>query len=116
MSMRYSGRASRTFIMGIRLCPPLKILAASPCCSNKATASGSVPGRQYSNDWGIIFFAFPQKRGRRLLGPRKVYEKQLRRDLAAHRWANVLGVNEIDHYLRTKSAFSIGNWFEGRQT
>jgi hypothetical protein len=23
------------------------------------------------------------------------------------------GVNEIDHYLRTKSAFSIGDWFEG---
>src|ERR1700730_8246829 len=55
MSMRYSGLASRIFIIGIKLCPPLKIFAASPCCFNKPIASDIVSGRQYSNDWGIIF-------------------------------------------------------------
>jgi hypothetical protein len=52
--MRNSGRASRTFIMGIRLCPPLRIFAPSPYSFSRAMASETVSGRKYSKDWGII--------------------------------------------------------------
>jgi hypothetical protein len=41
--------------MGMRLCPPLKILASSPYCCRKAIASGIVFGRRYSKAGGIIF-------------------------------------------------------------
>src|SRR5271170_3500280 len=54
MSMRYPGLASLNFIMGIRLCPPLKILASSPYCCRKAIASGTVFGLRYSKAGGII--------------------------------------------------------------
>ena len=77
-------------------------------------ASVSVPGLQYSNDWGIIFFCFAQKRTSATQA-KQVCENQVNPDLATHRGSDVRGVNEIDHYLRTKSAFSIGNWFEGAQ-
>src|SRR5579864_3944500 len=40
--------------MGIRLCPPLRILASSPCCCSRPTASGSVLGRRYSKAGGIM--------------------------------------------------------------
>src|ERR1700730_16233063 len=112
MSMRYSGRASRTFIMGIRLCPPLKILAASPYRSNNATASVSVPGLQYSNDWGIILFLLSSKAEVGHSGQGDL-RKPSEPDLATNGGSDVRGLNEIDHYPRTKSAFSIENWFEG---
>src|ERR1700732_1134816 len=51
----YSGRAKLIFILEIRLCPPLRIFAPSPCSCNKAMASETVSGQKYSNDWGIIF-------------------------------------------------------------
>src|SRR5215831_6741436 len=54
MSIRYAGRASRSFIMGMRLCPPLRIFASSPCCSSRAIASGIVVGLRYSKAGGII--------------------------------------------------------------
>src|SRR6516162_4340541 len=44
----------RSFIMGMRLWPPLKILASSPYCLRKATASGMVLGRRYSKAGEII--------------------------------------------------------------
>src|ERR1700722_16558682 len=50
-----SGRASRIFIMGIRLWPPLRIFAPSPCSCKRAIASEMDSGRKYSKDWGIIF-------------------------------------------------------------
>src|SRR5580704_4886733 len=50
-----SGRASRIFIIGIRLWPPLRIFAPSPCSSKRAIASETDCGRKYSKDWGIIF-------------------------------------------------------------
>src|ERR1700756_2157608 len=110
--MRYSGLASRTFIMGIRLCPPLKILAASPCRSSKATASLSVPGLQYSNDWGIIFFA-SSKADVGHSGQADL------RNQVNQTWLQIEGQTfggyEIGHYLRTKSAFSIEDWFEEGQ-
>src|ERR1700677_2307929 len=40
--------------MGMRLCPPLKILASSPYCCRKPMASGIVFGRRYSKAGGII--------------------------------------------------------------
>jgi hypothetical protein len=40
--------------MGMRLCPPLKILASSPYCCKKAIASGMVFGLRYSKAGGII--------------------------------------------------------------
>src|SRR6516162_11238263 len=54
MSMRIEGLARRSFIMGMRLWPPLRIFAPSPCCWSMAIASGIVLGRRYSNDGGII--------------------------------------------------------------
>src|ERR1700722_3423238 len=50
-----SGRASRIFIIGIRLWPPLRIFAPSPCSCKRAIASEMDSGRKYSKDWGIIF-------------------------------------------------------------
>src|ERR1700739_2987668 len=54
MSIRWLGRARRSFIMGIRLWPPLRILGSSPCCCRRPTASGSVLGRRYSKAGGIM--------------------------------------------------------------
>src|SRR5260370_19534719 len=54
MSIKKPGRARRSFIMGMRLWPPLKSLASSPCCCNRAMASGMLVGRKYSKAGGII--------------------------------------------------------------
>src|SRR5215469_1257730 len=56
ISTRYAGLASRNFIIGIRLWPPLRILASSPYCCRKAIASGMVFGRRYSKAGGIILY------------------------------------------------------------
>src|SRR5262249_49314817 len=61
MSMRYSGRARRIFIIGIRLCPPLKIFAPSPCCCSREMASRMLSGRRYSKDCGIIVSPYSEK-------------------------------------------------------
>src|ERR1700743_2906714 len=61
MSIKWLGLASRSFIMGIRLWPPLRILASSPCCCSIATASGRVLGRRYSKAGGIMFHLFQRQ-------------------------------------------------------
>src|SRR5215472_8353210 len=61
MSIKWLGRASRSFIMGIRLWPPLRILASSPCCCSNAMASGTFLGRRYSKAGGIMFHLFQHR-------------------------------------------------------
>jgi hypothetical protein len=54
MSISHPGRAIRSFIIGIRLWPPLRIFASSPWSWSRETASGIVAGLRYSNTGGII--------------------------------------------------------------
>src|SRR5215475_13972147 len=58
MSITYAGRASRSFIIGIRLWPPLNILASSPCRCRRVIASEMVEGRRYSKAGGIMLNLF----------------------------------------------------------
>ena len=45
MSTRWPGVANRSFMIGIRLCPPARTLASSPCCvSNGAPRRACPPG------------------------------------------------------------------------
>src|SRR6202040_1019059 len=53
-STRCSGLANRSFIIGIRLCPPATTRASSPCCAKRPMASSKERGRWYSNGAGII--------------------------------------------------------------
>src|SRR5215469_4083170 len=43
MSTRVSGWASRSFIIGIRLCPPARIRASGPNLASRAIACSPVP-------------------------------------------------------------------------
>src|SRR5215475_3028317 len=54
MSMMYGGVASLSFIIGIRLCPPDRILASWPNLPSSDTASSSVLGAKYSKLRGIM--------------------------------------------------------------
>src|SRR5215471_2775395 len=54
MSMMYGGAASLNFIIGIRLCPPDRILASWPNLASSDTASSSVRGAKYSKLRGIM--------------------------------------------------------------
>ena len=54
MSIRCRGEASRSFISGMRLCPPERILASSPSRASSAVASPIELGAWYSNAPGII--------------------------------------------------------------
>src|SRR5215475_3775727 len=54
MSMMYGGVASLNFIIGIRLCPPDRILASWPNLPSSDTASSSVLGAKYSKLRGIM--------------------------------------------------------------
>ena len=45
MSIRQSGRASRSFIIGSRLCPPATRRASGPCCRSRASASATEVAR-----------------------------------------------------------------------
>src|SRR5258706_12693041 len=55
MSIRYFGRAMRSFIIGPKLWPPASNLASSPCWLNSAIASDTPLGFKYSNATGYIF-------------------------------------------------------------
>ncbi len=52
MSIRYSGFASLSFIIGRRLCPPATTRAPSPCRSSNSTACSTPVARAYSNGPG----------------------------------------------------------------
>src|SRR5690242_21072814 len=53
MSMRYSGLASRSFIIGSRLWPPAMIRASAPCLASAAIAPSTVVARSYPNGAGV---------------------------------------------------------------
>ena len=52
MSMRYSGLAMRSFIIGSRLCPPATMNAPSPSLSRSPTAWSMLVARSYSKGPG----------------------------------------------------------------
>src|SRR5919106_1269491 len=56
MSMRTSGLARRSFIIGSRLWPPARSRASGPCRSSSAKASSTLPARSYSNGAGVCMF------------------------------------------------------------
>ena len=60
MSMSTAGRASRSAISGIRLCPPARTLASSWCSASRPTASARVAGASYSKSGSFIGTA-PQR-------------------------------------------------------
>ena len=53
MSIRYSGFASRSFIIGRRLCPPAITRASGPCSLERCDAPSTLVARSYSNAAGI---------------------------------------------------------------
>src|SRR5690242_16455218 len=53
MSMRCSGLASRSFIIGSRLCPPAMMRASGPRRWSAAIASSTLSARWYSNGAGV---------------------------------------------------------------
>src|SRR4051794_18110337 len=53
MSTRYSGFASRSFIMGSRLWPPAITRASGPCFTSNAMAPSTLSARSYSNGAGV---------------------------------------------------------------
>src|SRR3954470_20854446 len=53
MSTRYSGLASRSFIMGSRLWPPAITRASGPCFTSDAMAPSTLSARSYSNGAGV---------------------------------------------------------------
>src|SRR3954452_1535090 len=55
MSIRWLGFASRSFIIGIRLCPPA-MMRASSCCLSEAIAPSRLVARSYSNRAGVCIF------------------------------------------------------------
>src|SRR5215207_2191627 len=64
MSTSTSGAASRSFIIGIRLCPPATSRASGPYRRNKSTASSTEVATSYSNRAGTCKAPppFPKKR------------------------------------------------------
>src|SRR5215204_5525264 len=52
MSMSTSGTASRSLIIGIRLCPPARSCASDPCRCKRLMASSTEPATSYSNRAG----------------------------------------------------------------
>src|SRR6516165_11342893 len=54
MSIKYFGRATRSFIIGTKLCPPAKSLASSPYCLRSEIASLIELAFRYSNAAGYI--------------------------------------------------------------
>src|SRR3954471_9224999 len=53
MSTRYSGEASRSFIIGSRLCPPAITRAPGPSLPSAAIAASTLVARSYSNGPGV---------------------------------------------------------------
>src|ERR1700758_2549029 len=56
MSIRLTGRASRKFIAGTRLCPPARIFPSSPCAARRSSAWSTVRGAKYLNETGFISY------------------------------------------------------------
>src|SRR6266700_3174245 len=54
MSITCLGAANRSFISGIRLCPPASSLPSPPNCAASFAASVSDLGAWYSKGWGIM--------------------------------------------------------------
>src|SRR5579864_2960341 len=57
MSIRYSGLASRSFIIGSRLWPPAMMRASGPRCLSAAIAPSTLVARSYSNGAGVCTIA-----------------------------------------------------------
>src|SRR5450631_2613984 len=57
MSIRTAGRASRKFIVGIRLCPPARNFASSPCSALSASACASEVTAIYLKGAGFMALA-----------------------------------------------------------
>ena len=53
MSMRRSGLASRSFIIGSRLCPPAMMRVSGPPRFSAAMAPSTLVARSYSNGAGV---------------------------------------------------------------
>ena len=53
MSIRCSGFASRSFIIGSRLCPPAMTRASGPSLFSDAIAPSTLVARSYSNAAGV---------------------------------------------------------------
>jgi hypothetical protein len=50
------GEASRSFISGMRLCPPARIFASDPCFLRSAIGSERLFGEKYSKGTGIMTY------------------------------------------------------------
>src|SRR5580693_9788349 len=66
MSISVSGCASRSFIIGIRLCPPARIRASGPNLASRAIASSMLVAFSYSTYAGTCMHP-PSRRGARRL-------------------------------------------------
>ncbi len=53
MSIRCSGCARRSFIIGSRLCPPAITRASGPSLASDAIAPSTLVARSYSKDAGV---------------------------------------------------------------
>src|SRR5215471_20840940 len=73
MSTRVSGCASRSFIMGIRLCPPARIRASGPNLASRAIACSTLVALSYSTYAGTCNTASPRERA--LWHAQRVYER-----------------------------------------
>src|SRR5665213_3140106 len=87
MSIRCSGFASRSFIIGRRLWPPAMMRASGPSLCSDASAPSTLVARSYSNDAGVCkrapfvsgSYGHVQHRGRPVSLPRPVGETLARR-------------------------------------
>ena len=68
MSTRCSGFASRSFIIGSRLCPPAMMRASGPSRCSDAIAPSTLVARSYSNGAGRLHQALLSAAGSRLRG------------------------------------------------
>ena len=68
MSTSISGWASRSFIIGIRLCPPATSRVSGPCRASSAMACSTLVARWYSN-WAGTCMTLPRLGGPSWAGP-----------------------------------------------
>ena len=68
MSIRCSGLASRSFIIGSRLWPPAMMRASEPSRCSDAIAPSTLVARSYSNGAGVCNTCSFQRAGSRLRG------------------------------------------------
>src|SRR5215203_7491172 len=72
MSIRCSGLARRSFIIGSRLCPPAMIRASEPRRWSASIAPSTVVARWYSNEAGVCTSALLSLRGGAVFGVGRV--------------------------------------------